>query len=38
MLCEILSPLFDQMINDEKLYGRFMQDSAMPHATKNSHR
>lgn len=32
----ILSPFFDQMIDDKKLYGRFMQDNAMPHITKNS--
>jgi hypothetical protein len=32
----ILSPFFDQMTDDEKLYGRVMQDNAMPHTTKNS--
>jgi hypothetical protein len=32
----IVSPFFGQMSDEEKLYGRFMQDNATAYAVNNS--
>jgi hypothetical protein len=36
MLCKIVTPFFDQLNEDEKMYGHVMQGSATAHTANNS--